>query len=257
MNPKIYTFYYNRYSEATTSLALFYSSVEHIVVFHSDAQRQKFNSEIIKGEAFVTEHHKGLSGQRNKVLDSVPKGEWVIFCSDDYIQTTAVSDLYASKTKSEEVPDFDKMIAKNVISAKKLYEKTLELIADAEKIGANIAGFASNGNPFYLKNKNKKKGLVEGRWFAMRNTDIRFDENVQTIDDHDITAAHLSDCQPIWVNNWVVPEFARYTSGGYGTLGQRMAQKIKDCYYLVEKYPNVLYFAPKKGLPKDAHIRFR
>jgi len=257
MNPKIYTFYYNRYKEATTSLALFHSNVEHTIVFHSEEQRQKFNPEVIRGEAFVTNYQKGLSGQRNKVLDSIPKGEWVIFCSDDYIYTTAITDTYADKTKAEEVPAFDQMITKNVISTKKLYDKTLELIADAEKIGANIAGFASNGNPFYLKNKHKKKGLVDGRWFAMRNTEIRFDENVQTIDDHDITAAHLAKGQPIWVNNWVVPEFARYTSGGYGTLNQRMEQKLKDCAYLVNKYPDILYFADKKGLPKNAHLRFR
>lgn len=253
----VYTFYYDRYNSATTSRSL--CEIPHKVVFHSQEQYTQFNPSILCGETLITDYHKGLSGQRNEVLKTLENGQWVIFCSDDYVETKSVPRkyLHGDVTSADDVDNFDYYILKNEVSTLSLYNETLRLINIAEAEGINLVGFASNGNPFYLKKKYRYSGLVDGRWFAMKKTDILFDENVQTMDDHDISAAHLSRGQKVLVNNWMIPNFERYKVGGYGTMLQRLERKKQDCQYLIEKYPDIFYYSDKKGQPPLTHLKFK
>lgn len=253
--PKIYTFYYDR-TDATTSAAL--KGIPHTVIFHDEKKKEAFKK-ISTGKLLATGLPRGLAKQRNKALKLSKKGEWLIFCSDDFEKVTGVKPSMIKQLKpadSSEVEGFDKLITKNELTMAELMDLTLYLINKAEASGASMVGFASNENPFYLKKKYRYKGLVDGRFYAIKNEGILFDEEIQTIDDHDISAAYQAAGKKVIVLNWVCPRFGRYKAGGYGTLKDREAQKIKDCKRLMERYPGVFKFKVKPGQHKESHIVF-
>ena len=99
--------------------------------------------------------------------------------------------------------------------------------------------------------------MADGRAWVVRKTKLRFDENVQLIDDLCWTALNIKHFGITVVNQWVLPDCKRYTSGSFGSKEQRMPQKLKEASYLVETYPELISFRKKAGWPEGSHVVLR
>jgi glycosyltransferase involved in cell wall biosynthesis len=98
----VFTFFYNRFNDATTSLALRANGIEHKVLIHKEEDYIKFKKGgTIGGEPIITNKPKGLAYQRNAALELMKEDEWAVFMCDDfqYIRSYPVKEILNKNTK--------------------------------------------------------------------------------------------------------------------------------------------------------------
>lgn len=257
---KVFTFFYNRYTDATTSKALAENDIDHYVMIHNAEDKHKFiEGGTLHGTPVVTDNSTGLAYQRNSALDMVDEGEWCAFMCDDFKMVKAFN--FQNYTDLECEP-FDMKNQKphrytQIISLKELFSTFPYLIDVAETANIHLIGFAFNDNPRNNQRKFGHKGLVDGRFWLIKKSSLRFDTNAQLIDDVAWTALNLKYYKNNLVFNWIDPEFSRYTKGGFGTIEERIEQRRSECAYLVRKFPTLIQYADKAGWPTGTHIKIK
>ena len=253
---KIIIFTYDRYDSITTSE--YFKNHEHIVLCHDKNMKRKYLEHgRVYGELIATNEPKGLATNRKYALSLMEEGEWAMFISDDLINVYRYK--YYNQASYDVIPES--------IDANKSFNETIDsdtlLKISQEEInyceGNNIylSGYASNENGFFLKKKKRNWSLVDGRCILVKKSNLQFDENTQLVDDYSFTALNLSTFGKVNINQWVIPKCKRYTKGAYGSIEKRMNQKLKECKYLVEKYPDLIRYADKPNHVKGSHIKFR
>ena len=260
---KVFTFFYNRYDSATTSIALSENNIDHIVLVHNESDSKKFaKGSTIKGEEIITCNPRGLAYQRNSALEMMEDGEWAVFMCDDFEKIRSYSKKFIfSKTNNIDI-NFQNQ---NNYRLKKEHEITLsemfgffpKLIQIAEDNGIHLVGFGLHDNPQNLKKKFTLKGLADGRFWLIKKSNYRFDTNAQMIDDVCWTAENLIRHGKVLVLNWCVPYFQRYSAGGFGSTKERREQRIKECSYLINRFSPLIRGATKSGWPNGTHIRLQ
>lgn len=258
---KVFTFYYNRYETATTSIQLNNNGIEHFVLLHNENDLQKFNKHnTIKGKPIITNESKGLAYQRNKALEMVDTDEWCVFMCDDFIRIRSLpKEWIISKTNSLPI-DFKnqqkfRLKSSNNICLKEMFDLFPYLIKLADKNNIKLIGFGLHDNPLNLKNKFTHRGLADGRFWLIKKSDYVFDLNAQLIDDVAWTAENLVRHNNVLILNWLVPYFKRYSSGGFGSTEERKLQRKKECNYLANKYNPLVQIAKKVNWDYGTHIR--
>jgi len=229
---KIFLMYYDRFNNATTSKMI---DKDHIVLCHNN--KQKFNCISEKGLLLETNQPKGIQNNFNYGLDLLEKNEWGIFLSDDLIRGRKLLD--------------DKFIDCNV---NWVLEELINVLPKCDKMGVNMVGLNSTGNPFYAKKKYSKFGLVDGRCFAIKKTSFRFHDKINTIPDYYATAYHLKKYGGNLILNYCFLEFERYTKGGLGSVDERINDKLKDVKIMLNLFPNNVKIKDKPNEPKGSHI---
>jgi hypothetical protein len=230
--------YYDRYDEATTSLALSKEGIEHYVLCHSDAA--KFTCIGSTGTIIETGEPKGIQNNFNWALKNTKKGDWCIFLSDDY-------------TKSK-ILQGDKFIN---VGIEYPIEEIKKAIIMSENIGVKLIGLNSVGNPFFVTKRITTGGLVDGRCFAIQRTDFLFDESISTIPDYYSTCWHLKRYKKNIILNYTFMDFKRYGKKGLGSVTERMEQKKQDCLTIMKAFPELAYFKNKPGQEENSHIVIR
>jgi hypothetical protein len=230
--------YYDRYEEATTSLALGKAGIEHYVLCHNNADKFKC---IGKGGTIIeTGEPKGIQNNFNWALNATKEGDWCIFLSDDY-------------TKSK-VLDGDKFVDCDISYPLNEIVKAMSM---AENIGVKLIGLNSVGNAFFVTKKISTGGLVDGRCFAIQKTNFSFDKNISTIPDYYSTCWHLKRYKKNIIINYTYVDFKRYGKKGLGTATERIDQKKEDCLRMIKLFPDLVSFKNKPGQEKDSHIVVR
>lgn len=256
---KKFIFTYDRYDKISTSRYL--SSTPHIVLCHTEEQKQAFiKAGNIHGEIIATGQPKGLSNNRNFALDMMADGEWAVFWVDDLISNTYLNNYkqYDSQLgiDSTNQPFFRKEFKTECAS--EMFDSICnETIEHAESKGFALCGFSLTDNPLFRNKQYSYWCLADGRCWLVKKTKLRFDTNVQLIDDTCFTALNLKTFGGIVVNNWVLPLCERYTAGSFGSIPQRMEQKKLECKYLVETYPDFICYAEKVGWETGSHVKIR
>jgi hypothetical protein len=92
---------------------------------------------------------------------------------------------------------------------------------------------------------------------VVRKTHLRFDENVQMIDDVCFTAQNILEFGSVLVDAWILPRCRRYTAGAFGSISQRLDQKRREVAYLVRTYPQICAVKRKAGWPDGTHVVIR
>ena len=263
---KIFVFAYNRYETMTTSNLLFEEGIEHFVMCHTGKDVEKFRAggtlRVDAAHVIVTGNPKGLTRQRNSALQMLKEGEWAVFMNDDLHRVTMLRQYEKMTTdKIEITPENIKQVDddfKKVISCKTLFRLLGKIRQQAEAEGARLVGFCPHTNTRFRGNKVTRKGLVDGRlWLFKKEPGMRFDENVNCLEDHDFTAYNLCRYGRVHVENWICPEFRRMTTGGFGTLNERENELRREAAYLIEKWPFVFEYKSKAGYPPKTQLKFR
>ena len=253
---KIIIFTYDRYDSITTSE--YFKEHAHIVLCHSEKMKSKYLEHgRIYGKLISTEEPKGLANNRNYALSLMKEGEWAMFISDDLENVYKYKHLETAKYDviPEEI-DPNKSF-NDTISAEQLIEISKQEIKYCESKNIYLSGYASNENGFFLKKKKRDWSLVDGRCILVKKSNLKFDKNTQLVDDYSFTALNMKHFGKVNINQWVIPKCRRYTKGAYGSIEQRMDQKLRECKYLVEKYPDLIRYADKPNHIKGSHIKFR
>lgn len=259
---KVFTFFYDRFDRATTSNALHNNFIEHFVLVHSAEDLKKFKSgnNVIHGKEIITNNPKGLAHQRNSALEMMDDGEWAVFMSDDFIKVKSYpKEFILSKTNKMDITyenqtKFDIRKQKDM-SLKEMFSMFPKLIDIAEANNVHLIGFSGYDNPRVLRNKFTTRGIADGRFWLVKKSTYNFDIRAQMIDDYYWTAENLVRHGNVLVLNWCLPDFSRYTAGGYGSEEQRKKEKKKACSFLVDRYNPLLNYADKAGYEKNGHIK--
>lgn len=256
---KVFTFFYNRYDNATTSKALNENGITHNVLVHNLDDLKKFiKGGTIQGKVTVTNNGKGLAYQRNAALDMIETGEWAVFMSDDFQKIKAYpKEFIFSKTQNIAITQQNQnnYRLKNEINLREMFNWFPKLIELAEKNNIHLIGFGLHDNPMNLRKKFNTRGLADGRFWLVKKSHYKFDLNAQMIDDFAWTAENLVRHKNVLVLNWCVPYFERYTAGGYGSMTERKALRIKECAYLANRFDPLIKIAEKPGWENGTHIR--
>lgn len=258
---KVFTFFYNRFDSATTSIALAENGIEHYVLVHSEEDSKKFaEGQTIKGKEIITGNGKGLAYQRNTALSMMEEGEWAAFMCDDFQQVYSFPKQFIfSKTNSIDVTTENqnsyRIKKQKNMSLKEMFSMFPKLIEIAETNNIHLIGFALHDNPRNLRKKFTTRGLADGRFWLVKKSSYSFDVNAQMIDDVCWTAENLIRHGNVLVLNWCIPYFSRYTAGGYGSTEARKQRRMKECAYLVKKYSPLIRYAEKSGWDTGTHIR--
>lgn len=258
---KTFVFTYDRYDTITTSEYL--KNIPHYVLCHEDAAKQKFISAgRIHGELIATNQPKGLSNNRNFALDMLAPGEWACFWVDDLIETTCITGYDHYRYMEQLGVNMDNQpvwreLMKAPCSAERFYHVADSTILHAELKGFKLCGFSLTDNPLFRDKHYSYWSLADGRCWLIKKTHLRFDSNVQLIDDTYFTALNLKTFGGVVVNNWLLPKCKRYTAGAFGTMAQRMQQKIQEAKYLVEYFPEYICYGDKVGWPAGSHVKIR
>jgi hypothetical protein len=260
---KVFVFTYDRYDSISTPSLLEQSELPHVVLCHSNEARQKFidAGRVTPGCIVATKQPKGLANNRNAALDMMDDGEWAVFFVDDLKSVTELGDYGARKSTrlgitTENQSAFRRLFAKE-ITLKQFMLRASETAAACEAVGANLGGFCGIANPLFRDAKWRFNVLADGRAWVVRKTSLRFDTNAQLIDDLCWTARNIQKFGCVVVNQWVLPDCKRYTAGAYGSIEQRMPQKLKEASHLVKTYPSLIRVADKAGWPRGSHVVLR
>jgi hypothetical protein len=259
---KVYVLTYDRYDTTTTSAMLEADGVEHTVLCHTEEARQRFieGGRVRADRIVATGEPKGIANQRNWILEHTPRDEWVLEFVDDLRRVTEVAGYdqrhgrlgidFANQTQFKDQMHVPIGLDKFVVRA----EQTAEA---CERVGARLGGFCYIPNPVWRDSKWRFNVMIDGRCQVMKKGALRFDPNVHAIDDMAFTIANIRAYGIVVLNQWVVPDCARYSPKSLGSIEARLAQKRAECAYLVERYPQLVRFAPKVNHPPRSHVRLR
>lgn len=260
---KVVVFTYDRFDTISTSRALEESGIDHHVVCHDAVALEKFVAAgNVKRERLLASNvPKGLANNRNWYINRhLEYGEWCLMLVDDWMQATELKQ-YDEVAQQREVPITTKNAGewaaafRHGITMKRFLKRALELRDEAARRGIDLAGFAGYDNALFRKKHWATNVLADGRALVYRKTHLRWDPNVQMVDDVCIAAQSILFGNGTLVNQWVLPKCKRYTAGAYGSIEQRMAQKLAECAYLVSVYEGLVRFAPKAGWPPGSHVK--
>jgi hypothetical protein len=257
---KVFTFFYNRFENASTSIALEQNNIPHHVLIHKAEDYDKFkHHNTCRGNAVVTNNGKGLAYQRNTALEMMDTNEWAVFMCDDFMKIKSMPEEWILSQNNEIPITFANQnkfrLKENGFTLQKMFSLFPKLIELAERNNIHLVGFGLHDNPMNLKKKFNHRGLADGRFWLVKKSSYRFDTNAQLIDDVAWTAENLVRHRNVLVLNWLVPYFQRYTAGGFGSTTERLALRRKECAYLANKYNPLVKIAQKPGWEAGTHIR--
>jgi len=260
---RVFVFGYNRYDSMTTSLILERENIPHTVLVHTEEAKHLFVKHgTAKAERItVTNNPRGLGIQRNTALEMMADGEWGLFLVDDlkelselrnYDRVTEPALPITERNQKHYAERF-----KNPITATTFLRRAEQLAKKCDSHSGHLGGFCAINNPLFRKKHWSFNVLADGRALVIRKTHLRFDPVVQTIDDYGFTALNIRTFGLVVVNQWVLPDCKRYSEGGYGSLNERMPQKLADAKYLVDNFPDIVAYRDKPGHPYGSHIAIR
>lgn len=264
---KVFVFAYDRFDSMSTSTMLEAEGIDHVVLCHTQDAADRFVEEgtARRDRLVVTDQPRGLAYNRNVALDSMEHGEWALFLVDDLRSVTEVvgyDELRAVRQLTVGITMDNQSTKAHLFDGpctmrRFVDEHAVEVAERCEKIGARLGGFAGIANPIYRDRKWKHNVLADGRAIVVRRSHLRFDEHAQLIDDLAWTADNIAEFGVMTINQWVLPDCRRYTAGGFGSIDQRMPQKLEEAAYLVRKHPGLIGFKKKAGWPDRSHVALR
>jgi hypothetical protein len=261
---RTFVFTWDRYQSITTSRLLEAEGIDHTVLCHNEDHRRKFvgAGQVRPERLEVVDRPKGLAFNRNAALDRMDPGEWALFLVDDLLSVSEL-DGYDRAAVAGQIPVSPanqnewRARFKHGISLGQFMNRCDGAVAEAERMGAHLVGFAGFDNPLFRAKRWKVNCLADGRAWCVRKSHLRFDENVQLIDDVCWTAQNIRAFGVVLVDAWILPDCRRYTAGAFGSIDERMDQKRAEVRYLVNTYPELCAVKRKAGWPLGTHVVIR
>ena len=216
------------------------------IVLHNELEKEKYleAGRVPEDKIIVSNTPLGIAHQRKFIWDSVEEGEWLCMLDDNIEYFTAVGEPHYSQ---DELPVKEDKSLRNVFERKIDFFEFQHIIEDtlkeADRVGARMAGFASNPNFFFRGKKFRHVGFILGKTMLFKkNNFVQWDTNIQVKEDYQMTAENLFHFGCVVINNFAIAKYKHYQKGGCGTFNER-EQKLKEASeYLVEKYKGLFRY---------------
>lgn len=233
------------------------------VVVHSQDMADEYVRQTpqFARQIVATRNPKGLAHNRNWALDQMHTGEWALFLVDDMKSLTRTDWLYRDTIKKLPITIenqkryIPKM--KRPMSTDEMRSYCEILTRKVDRLNCHLIGFSNYDNAIYRANRYSYNCLADGRAWLVRKTDLTFDLEAQLIDDMSWCAKNRYAGYDIVTANWILPDCRRYSAGAYGSITDRLDQKLDECQYLVDTYPRYVRYADKAGWPTGSHVQMR
>tara|TARA_R110002012_G_scaffold34271_1_gene99173 strand:- start:3628 stop:4467 length:840 start_codon:yes stop_codon:yes gene_type:complete len=257
----IYIPSYGRAETIKTTRWLDESNIAYKVLLHTNQCADAYieSGVVRKKDIIVTNAPRGVTNQRNWIVDNLAKkGEWYISL-DDNISTMkrVVDEYYSRKALDVDSPDVMQKHFNQEMTADEYMGLLYSDIRVADQIKAEYIGYATVDNYYFNSRKYKPVGYVISKACAIKYQGLGYDKNLEAMEDFGYCASQLVKNDCVLINSWIKPVAGHYESGGIGTYEKRVPRKIKDCAYLMEKYPDMFRYKVKKGCHPKAEIQFR
>lgn len=253
-----------------------YDDMDYVVVCHSDAQRDAYlaaqprleparviSSGVPTG---ITGGTIGANGQRKWVVEHYAKpGEWVLFADDNIaafagvplwlhseatlpVKDGSATDYGASSWNALYGHRFDRDDMDDIVAT---------MTDRCDRDGIWIAGFATNGNPYFLGNHWRRVGYVSSKAMLWKHDPTWPWELMEHMDDYHYSAEHHRRHGRVLVNNWVIPVAGHYEPGGVGSYQSRIPYRRESVHRLVALYDGLLRPKQRKGFAPNTELAFR
>lgn len=257
---RVFIFTYDRYSTISTPAYLAAAGIDHTVLCHTAYAAEQFAiaGRVEPSKLHVTNQPKGLANNRNAALDMMSKGEWAVFLVDDLRDVTEVAD-YDTRPQRELGITMQNQAElrptlKQPVDADVFMRRCEQLVTACEAVDSRLGGFAGNDNPLFRNDHWKFNTLADGRCWVVQKSSLRFDPKAQMIDDVAWCAANMRKFGVVVVNQWVLPDCERFSAGAFGSIEQRMPQKLAEAAHLVQNYRGLVRYKAKAGWPPGSHV---
>lgn len=259
----IYIPSYNRAETIKTSVYLDECNIPYKVLLHSEGCKDAYlkAGRVKEEDIIVTGAPFGITNQRNWMVENLAiKGEWYISLDDNISHFKRFDDhLFFS---DDDVIDVDNpsVTQKNYnhrVSATEFIDNVKNDITEAEKRGAEYIGYATVDNYYFNSKRYRDVGYVISKAVAIKYEGLQYDKKLEAMEDFGYCAEQLVKNDRVLINGWMMPVAGHYEKGGIGTYEQRVARKIIDCKYLMEKYPNLFRLKVKKDCHPEAEVQIR
>lgn len=259
---KIFISTHNRANIITTPALLDAEGISYTLVFHNVEQLNAYNlaGRFKTPYISVANIPVGMTLMRNWILENLVKdGEWFIILDDNITEFQAVRGEWYKQPElpSRKDPLTMKKVMEEKVSAKYFLGVLEDCRWEAERRGIHLAGCASNLNFFFRSKKWREVGYVIGKTQVIQKTGLRYDLNINPMDDYLWTALNLETFGKVLINNYAVAVKKHYAKGGIGTYEERLPAKLKDCEYLMKRFPGLFRYKVKKGCHPKAELQIR
>jgi len=235
----------------TIKTHLLFKNKDYYIIVHNDSEKDEYlkNKTIDPERIIVSNQPLGISYQRQWILDNLIKdNEWFITADDNIERITGLIGLKIQPTRK----DFSKEL-----TTEQFIGICNEMIAISNINNISYCGFAVVDNYFFRLKKYRYAGYVISKLALIKKTGINYDSSILAMDDYGYTAENLLKYGKVLINNFVFPVAKHYQDGGIGNYQERLSKKIKDCVYLMNKYPELFRYKSKVGCDAKAELQVR
>lgn len=231
---------------------------DYTVVVHNEEELKSYAGAVNLSNLEVSHQPFSISAQRNWIMENLVKeGDWFCFMDDNIRYLTAIPSPYYEQDALPKKSGM-RFLEDNKITADEFISKYVrEAIDIAEWQGASFIGFASQHNYFFRTNKWKKISLIVSKLCLMKKDRLRYNEQIQTMDDYEMSIQKMLQDGQVLVNNFIHPVANHNQPGGLGTMKERGNKKVQDCKLLMETYPGLLRYKERKNSVPGGEVCLR
>jgi len=231
------------------------------ILLHTEEHKKDYcrNPTIDPSKIIVSNADRGIANQRRWIIRNfAEKEEWFMTMDDNVRGIKGVSPKHYGKMKLNVTdPGFDKTIYDHEYNSTEFIELCHRDISIAEAINVKYCGFSTVPNYYFLAKKYRSVGYVISKIAIIKNMGLDYDLNLEAMEDFGFTAENLLHFGGVLINNFIIPRAGHYEKGGIGTYEERLPRKIKDCAYLMYKYPGLFRYKEKAGCHPMAELQIR
>ena len=143
------------------------------VFFHTEEEKSNYLKNYSIKNTVVTGNPKGISGQRNSILNFFETGSEIVMLNDDIQNFYELREELVKLTPDE------------------IRQKFSEAFTLCRKLNRFLWGIYPIKNDFYMKKKINSKAFVIGSTMGIINNVLRFDEDFHSKEDYDFTIQNI------------------------------------------------------------------
>lgn len=208
-------------------------------VFLSTQTEEDFRAyQIWKGycREILFRNGKNVSCNMNTILDHFSRGDKVIFLDDDIRSFFTVKGGAPHTVKKEE-----------------FYSMIDEGFSLAKKERATAWGIYPVNNPFFMKDKLRRKSILIGTLMGITKTDLKFNESFCTKQDYEFCLHTIKKYGKCLRLDWYSANASHQTKGGCETVWKEKRIVRADTNRLLLMYPDLIKRNPSK--PDEIKMR--
>jgi hypothetical protein len=231
-------------------------NIPYKIVLHYEADKREYlkNPSVKEENIIVSNQPYGVANQRRWIRDQLEMGEKYLLLDDNIDTITGLPEPdYSTPIDVTTKPH----LFKNELTPEEFMERVKEMFSTMEKTGAKFGGLAVVDNYYFRERKYRHVGYVISKVALIEKSEATYDYNLEAMEDYGFTAENLLIYGRVLINNFMFPVAGHYEKGGIGTYPERLPRKIKDCEYLMQKYPKLFRYKVKKGCHPKAELQVR